>query len=114
MIKVAEKIRQAKADRLISITSVWKDGANTLYYHLAYNGKPGVRQIDVKIPGGENVESIVKVFKHAALFEAEVTELFGVKFLGNPFSGKRLFQADGNQEAVRAAFCPGTEVGKDA
>ena len=96
MIKVADSIKKIKADRLVSITSIKKDEENTLYYHFSWDKKPEVKEFSVKVPKGEDVESIIGIFENAALLEAEATELFGVKFHGNSYSGKRLFQAEGN------------------
>ena len=94
MIKVADSIGNIKADRLISITSIAKDGENTLYYHFSWDDKPEVKEFSIKVPKGEEAESIIDVFENAALLEAEITELFGVTFIGNSYSGKRLFQAE--------------------
>ena len=109
MIKVADSIRKIKADRLISITSIAKDGENTLYYHFSWDDKPEIKEFSARVPKGEEAESILGVFENAALLEAEVTELFGVKFKGNEYSGKRLFQAEGTEGPV---MCK--EVKKDA
>jgi len=94
MIRVADSIRKIKADRLISITSIKKGEENTLYYHFSWDKKPEIKEFSVKVPKGEEAESIIGIFENAALLEAEVTELFGVKFKGNEYSGKRLFQAE--------------------
>jgi NADH:ubiquinone oxidoreductase subunit C len=111
MIKIAKKIEKLNADRLISITSIHNGEGNTLYYHLSYNGKKDIREFSIDVPKGEKVESLTSVFQNAVLLEAEVTELFGVYFDGNERSGKRLFQAEGNEENVRKNFvrksCPG-------
>ena len=88
MIKVIERIRDLKADRLISIAGM----KNALYYHLEKTGKILEQKIDV--PEGETVESIIPLFGNAAIFEAEATELFNIRFDGNPLSGMRLFQAE--------------------
>lgn len=111
MIKVADSVRKIKADRLISITSIMDGEEDTLYYHFSWDSKPGIEAFMVKVPKGDDVESISSVFENATLLEAEVTELFGVKFQGNSHSGKRLFQAEGN-EAPAMRMAKGVE--KDA
>jgi len=104
MLNVASKIKAIKADRLISITSVKKDGKNTLYYHFSWNKKPEIKQFSIEVPQGEKVESLIGVFPNAVILEAELTELFRVKFVGNPLSGKRVFQAEGHAEEAKCAF----------
>jgi NADH:ubiquinone oxidoreductase subunit C len=88
MIKTNEKISKIKADRLISISGM----KNALYYHLEKKGKIVEEKFDV--PNGEKVESLIPIFPNAAIFEAEATELFNIKFEGNPMSGMRLFKAE--------------------
>ncbi len=100
MIKVADDIRKIKADRLISITSIYDGRENTLYYHFSFNKKPRIEEYSAKVPEGEKVESIIEIFENAILLEAELTELFGVEFTGNPYSGKRLFQAQGTRKPM--------------
>ncbi len=111
MIKITERIMKLKADRLISITSIPHDGKNTLYYHLSYDGKHEIREFSIDVPKNQKVETLIGVYKNAILLEAEVTELFGVYFEGNPRSGKRFLQAEGNEAEARKAFtgktCPG-------
>lgn len=98
MIKVANEIKKIKADRLVSITSI-KDGEeNTIYYHFSFDKKPEIKEYKVEVQKDEEVESAIELFENAALLEAEITELFGVKFHGNPFCGKRLFQAEGKRK----------------
>jgi NADH:ubiquinone oxidoreductase subunit C len=97
MIKIIDKIKGMKCERLISITGM-KD---SLVYHLENGGK--IKELSFPVPAGEEVESLIPLFENAAIFEAEATELFGIKFDGNPISGVRLFQAepvDGNEEAT--------------
>jgi NADH:ubiquinone oxidoreductase subunit C len=88
MIKTIDEIKKLKPDRLISISRM----KNVLYYHLEKKGKILEQKFDV--PEGKKVESLIPLFENAAIFEAEVTELFGIKFEGNPLSGIRLFQAE--------------------
>jgi NADH:ubiquinone oxidoreductase subunit C len=88
MIKTNEKISKFKADRLISISAL----KNALYYHLEKSGK--IKEIKFDVPEGVEVESLIPIFPNAALFEAEATELFDIKFEGNPMSGMRLFKAE--------------------
>ncbi len=97
MIKVASDVKKFKADRLVSITSVLKDGVNTLFYHFSFNDNPEIKEFSIEVPKGKTVESIVGLFENALLLEAEATELFGVRFEGNELSGKRLFQAEGRK-----------------
>lgn len=88
MIKIINKIKEMNCQRLISITGM----KNGLAYHLELKGKIKENLLDV--PEGETVESLIPLFENAAIFEAEATELFGIKFEGNPMSGIRLFKAE--------------------
>lgn len=114
MIKVANSIKKIKADRLISITSIKKEGKNTLYYHFSFNKKPEIREFSIEVPKGKEVESLIGVFQNAALLEAEATELFGVKFKGNSYSGKRLFQGEGKKGPVTCSVTESFRVKKNA
>lgn len=114
MINVANDIKKIKADRLISITSVKEGEENTLYYHFSFNKKTEIKEFSVKVPKGERVKSIIDIFENAALLEAELTELFGVKFDGNPFSGKRLFQAEGKKGPITCTAKGTNRVRKNA
>lgn len=114
MIKVASEIKGFKADRLISITSVKEGDENTLFYHFSFDKKKDIKQFSVKVPKGEKVETLIKVFPIATLLEAEITELFGVKFEGNEMSGMRLFQAEGAQVPKTCTMMGSFRVKKDA
>lgn len=92
MIRTNEEISKLKPDRLISIAGM----KNALFYHLEKKGKILEQKFDV--PEGETVESLIPLFENAAIFEAEATELYGIKFDGNPLSGMRLFQAEKSKE----------------
>jgi NADH:ubiquinone oxidoreductase subunit C len=88
MIRVIDNIKKMKCERLISIAGM----EDSLAYHLEQNGK--IKELVIDIPNGEQVESLIPLFANAAIFEAEATELFGIKFDGNPISGMRLFKAE--------------------
>jgi NADH:ubiquinone oxidoreductase subunit C len=114
MIKVAGEIKRFKADRLISIASVAEKDGHTLFYHLSYDRKPEIKEYSVKVPKGEKVETLIKLFPSATLLEAELTELFGVKFEGNEMSGMRLFQAEGQPVPKLCSVTEKFRVRKDA
>jgi NADH:ubiquinone oxidoreductase subunit C len=114
MIKVASDIKKIKADRLISITSVKEGDENTLFYHFSLNKKPEIKEFSVKVPKGEKVETIVNLYPIATLLEAEVTELFGIKFQGNEMSGMRLFQGEGKPVPKTCSVKESFRVTKDA
>jgi len=92
MISTIDLIKKLKAERLISIAGM----KNALYYHLEKKGK--IIEQRVEVPEGEEAESLIPLFPNAAIFEAEATELFGIKFHGNPLSGMRLFLAEKKDE----------------
>ncbi|MFH1394145.1 MAG: NADH-quinone oxidoreductase subunit C [Candidatus Micrarchaeota archaeon] len=112
MLSAADKVKKLKPERLISITSVNKDGRQTLYYHFSWKSKTEIGQVELEVPKGEKVQSLIGIFANAALLEAEVTELFGIRFEGNEFSGKRLFQAADGREAAQKAFETSRCIGK--
>jgi len=91
MIKVNPQARKIDADRLISIAGVREEKGHSLYYHFSKGSDPKIRELRITVPEGETVESMIPVYANAQLLESEVTEMQGVKFEGNPSSGKRLF-----------------------
>ena len=98
MIKTIDKIKKLGAERLISIAAM----KNALFYHLEKKGE--IIEQRIEVADGEEVESLIPLFANAAIFEAEATELFGIKFNGNPMSGMRLFQAE--REGSKTACYP--------
>jgi|GEM_PF-2331746 len=114
MIKIANSIKKIKADRLISITSIKQGKKNTLYYHFSFNKKAEIREFSIEVPKGEEVESLIGVFQNALLLEAEATELFGIKFKGNSYSGKRLFQNEGKKVPKICSVTESFRVRKNA
>lgn len=89
-----EVIKQAKmvdADRLVSIACLKQGEGFAIYYHLSNDKDPELREIRVDVGREEEVESLAPLYANAELFEIEATELYGVKFAGNPSNGKRLF-----------------------
>jgi NADH:ubiquinone oxidoreductase subunit C len=91
MIKVIEDARKTAADRLVSITCLKEGEGFAIYYHFSKSDEPELKELKVGVAAGADVESIIPLFPNAELFESEATELYGVKFIGNPSSGKRLF-----------------------
>ena len=89
MKKLNDAARKIKADRLISIACLKKESRILLYYH--FSKKSGIEELRAELAPGESVETMILLYANAELFEAEITELYGVKFTGNPSSGKRLF-----------------------
>lgn len=94
MIKVNQKAKTINADRLVSITAMKTTTGNKLYYHFSFNNKKEFKSFSLDIPKGETVQSLSSVFENSMIFEAEITELFGIKFEGNELSGLRLFQSE--------------------
>jgi NADH:ubiquinone oxidoreductase subunit C len=91
MKKVLSQAKKIKADRLVSISCVKEKEGFSLYYHFSNDSDAEMKEMKVSIKEGEEVESIIPIHAHAELFESEATEMYGVKFAGNPSSGKRLF-----------------------
>jgi len=92
MIKVSDQIRNLKAGRLVSIAAV-KTGDNLkLYYHFSRDNEKEIGEFI--IDATEDVESILPLYPNALIFEAEITEFYGTKFIGNELSGKRVFKGD--------------------
>ncbi|MBD3210279.1 hypothetical protein GF318_02760 [Candidatus Micrarchaeota archaeon] len=114
MLNVTDEIKKMKADRLVSITVAKEKGKNIVFYHLARNDSPEILEYSIKVPKNEQVKSLIDLFENAALYEAEATELFGVKFRGNELSGKRLFQGEGPPIPKTCAFKGAFRVTKDA
>jgi len=91
MIKINEKAKKIDADRLVSVSCVKEGEGFKIYYHFSKGKDPEMKELMIDVPGGEEVESMIPIYANAELFESEATELYGVKFKGNPSSGKRLF-----------------------
>jgi NADH:ubiquinone oxidoreductase subunit C len=92
MKKVISQAKKIKSDRLISLTCVKEQEGFSLYYHFSLDNDPEMKVMKVPIKDGEEVESMIPLYEHAELMESEATEAYGVKFAGNPSSGKRLFR----------------------
>ena len=91
MMKILDRARKIDADRLIAITFLKKESGFALYYHFSKDNNPKMKELRMDVSPDETVESMIPLYANAELFEAEVTEMYGVKFEGNPASGKRLF-----------------------
>jgi len=91
MKKIDAIAKNMKADRLISITCLKKEAGFEIYYHFSKNNSPDIEEAKLEIESKEEVESMIPWYAHAELLESEITEVYGVKFVGNPSSGKRLF-----------------------
>ncbi len=91
MIRVNDKAKKIDADRLVSVSCVREGDGFVIYYHLSKNNDPEMKEFKIEVPQGEEVESLIPLYANAELFENEATELYGVRFKGNPSSGKRLF-----------------------
>jgi len=91
MKNVNDKAKKIDADRLISITYIKENEIPVLYYHFSKTKDPEMKEMRIELAPNETVESMIPVYANAELLESEVTEMHGVKFEGNPSSGKRLF-----------------------
>ncbi len=91
MIRVAESAKGIGAGRLVSVTCLRAGEGFTVFYHFSTDEKEELMELRADVPAGEEVETLAGLFPNAELFESEATELYGVRFSGNPSSGKRLF-----------------------
>ncbi len=91
MIRILAKARKIRAKRLVSVTCMKQGEGFSIYYHFSNDNQPEMKELCIDVPAGETVESMIPLYANAELFEAEATEIYGVKFEGNPSSGKRLF-----------------------
>lgn len=91
MIEVIGKAKRIDANRLVSVSCVKEGDGFVIHYHFSKDKDPEMRDFSVEVPAGEDVESLMPLYANAELFESEATELYGVRFKGNPSSGKRLF-----------------------
>jgi len=78
----SEEFRQLKA---ISCVDWIEEGEFELIYQVTSLNSPLHIMVKVRI-GRENaqIETIIKIFENAQVYEREIHELFGVKFRGNP------------------------------
>ena len=91
MKKVNDLAKKVDANRLVSVTCLKENDGFVIYYHFSKDDKQELMELRIDVASGEEVESMIPLYANAELLEAEVTELYGVKFHGNPASGKRLF-----------------------
>ncbi len=90
MKKIIPQFKKTKSERLVSISYLKEEEGVFIYYHFA-NKTPKFREIKIEIGNEKEVESIISIHPNAAILEGEVTEMYGIKFPGNPYSGKRIF-----------------------
>ena len=78
---------------LSTITAVDTGDAIELLYHF-WKGKSFVA-IRTELPKESlTADSISGLLASATLYEAEIQDLFGVNFIGNPYAGRRLLLPD--------------------
>ncbi len=94
MKKVITQAKKLKTDRLISVTCVKEGTGFSMYYHFSLETAPEIKVMKVPVKENEEVESLIPLYENAELLESETTEAYGVKFAGNPSSGKRLFREE--------------------
>lgn len=79
-----------KTERLVAITYLEREKP-VLLYQFAEGSK--VINYQLEVPKNRTVESICHNFKAAVIFEAEILEMYNVKFDGNPRKGLFLEEA---------------------
>jgi NADH:ubiquinone oxidoreductase subunit C len=84
---------------LTTITGLDEGEAITLFYHFwrgteFLNIKTSVPKTDASLP------SVTGVLPAAVLYEAEISDLLGVAFVGNPLAGKHLLLPDNFPEGA--------------
>lgn len=78
---------------LSTITGIDEGSEISLYYHF-WQGRE-FTTVRTKVPKSNlSTESIVDVLPVAVLYEAEIYDLLGVNFQGNPLMGKKLLLPD--------------------
>ena len=77
-----EGFRQLKA---ISCVDWIEEGEFELVYHLSSLNTPLHIMVKIRVEReNAQIETIIKIFENAQVYEREIHELFGVKFRGNP------------------------------
>jgi Ni,Fe-hydrogenase III component G len=78
---------------LSTITAVDKGDKVELLYHF-WKGRSFV-EVKTDLPKDNlTIESVSELVVSATLYEAEIRDLFGVTFTGNPYKGRRLLLPD--------------------
>ena len=78
----SEGFRQLKA---ISCVDWIEEKEFELVYHLSSLNSPLHIMVKVRVEREDaQIETIIKIFENAQVYEREIHELFGVKFRGNP------------------------------
>ena len=84
---------------LTTITGLDEGEAITLFYHF-WRGKEFIN-IKTSVPkSNASLPSVTGVLPAAVLYEAEISDLLGVTFVGNPLAGKRLLLPDNFPEGA--------------
>lgn len=99
MIKVIKEIKKLNAERLVSIAFVEEDKGYRIYYHFSDDSKGRIKEFSIKAKKKDKIESLTSLYTNALIFEAEITEFTGLKFIGNELSGVRLFKAERKKHA---------------
>ncbi|MBU4502026.1 MAG: NADH-quinone oxidoreductase subunit C [Nanoarchaeota archaeon] len=91
--QLRNEAKKLRSRRLITISAQVIGNENHLFYHFDDNKE--VISLELVFPKSENhVDSIIKIFPNANIFERELHDLFGIEFDGNPNMDHHLFLAD--------------------
>ena len=87
LLPILEFLKSEGFTQLKAISCVdWIDEKEfELIYHLSSLNTPLHIMVKVRV-GRENaqIETVIKIFENAQVYEREIHELFGIKFKGNP------------------------------
>lgn len=86
-------VRDYVDERIVAIVAYDQGKKFRLSYIFDFHGEVNILDVELLKKVNE-LPSIINVFPGARIFEAEIHDLFGVEFFGNPDLDHHLFLAD--------------------
>ncbi|MFH1638608.1 MAG: NADH-quinone oxidoreductase subunit C [Candidatus Woesearchaeota archaeon] len=90
---ILNAVRDYEDDRIVSIIAYDQGEKFRLSYVFDFHGKISIMDVELEKNVNE-LPSIINVFPGARIFEAEIHDLFGIEFFGNPDMEHNIFLAD--------------------
>ncbi len=82
--QLLEFLKRNGFSRLVSITSLETTSDLQLLYHLASREQVITARVEIGLDADLSIASIIPIFSGAILYEREIHDLLGVRFIGHP------------------------------
>ncbi len=90
---ILNAVRDYEDDRIVAIVAYDTGKMFRLSYVFDFHGEISIMDVELGKKKNE-LPSIINVFPGARIFEAEIHDLFGIEFFGNPDMDHHLFLSD--------------------